>query len=172
MKLKMLQTKTAEHLHNISNNYMAVDILKTDDSFKYDMIRHNDQTYVSPVVTANILAIVDMNGIVVTDPDIKKHGLMVSLVLDKTCFYCEAGGQQNDIGVVKTNNGQIFNINNVEKIQENGVVLHYIKSSDWPMLLRYFLVFIIIDMINNKKTHLLILCFQRKRSNCSNRFRS
>lgn len=146
-KLKILQTKTVKYLHKISNNYVSIDSPKTDDSFKYEMIRHNDQTYVSPDVTAKILAIVDINGTIVTDSNIKEHGVMVSLVLDKTCFYCEAGGQQNDIGIIKTNNGHIFNVNNVEKIQENGVVLHYIKSSDWPLLLKYFLVSIFIKII-------------------------
>jgi len=134
-KLKSLQTKTIKHIKKISK-CMLKNIPKTDDDFKYEMIRCNDQTYISPEVTAKLLAIVDTNGNIVTEPDIKEHGVMVSLVLDKTSFYCKAGGQQNDVGIVKTKSGKIFDVNDVEKIQENCVVLHYIKSSDWPILLK------------------------------------
>lgn len=139
IKLKDLQTKTIKHIHKASNNSInkSIDIIKTDDSYKYEMIRVDNQTYVSPEISAKLLAIVDINGEIVTKPDIQKHGVMVSLVLDKTCFYCKAGGQQNDIGVVKINSGRVFNVINCEKIQENGVVLHYIESTDWPVLLWY-----------------------------------
>lgn len=138
-KLKSLQTKSIKHIQKVSNNYIMKHFPKTDDSFKYEMVRYDSQTYVSPVVTAKLLAIIDMNGNIVTEPDIKEHGIMVSLVLDKTCFYCKAGGQHNDTGVIKTNSGHIFHINDVEKIHEFDVVLHYVKSSDWPLLLRYSL---------------------------------
>lgn len=134
-KLKSLQVKTLNHIKKLSN-YTLENIPKTNDDFKYEMIRCDDQTYISPVVTATLLAIVDTNGNIVTEPNIKEHGVMVSLVLDKTSFYCKAGGQQNDIGIIKTKSGKIFYVNNVEKIQENCVVLHYIKSNDWPALLR------------------------------------
>ncbi|XP_026821859.1 alanine--tRNA ligase, mitochondrial-like isoform X2 [Rhopalosiphum maidis] len=134
-KLKKLQTKTIKHTKKQSNKYMTGDIPKTDDSFKYEIIRHNNESYLSPALTAKLLAIVDINGNIVTELDIKEQGDMVSLVLDKTSFYCEAGGQQNDIGIVKTNNGIVFDVTDVDKIEENGVVLHHIKSSDWPILL-------------------------------------
>jgi len=140
INLKNLQTKTIKQIRKISNYCLLQDIPKTDDSFKYEMIRHNNQTYISPSVSAKLLAIIDINGNTVTEPNINKHGIMVSLILDKTSFYCKAGGQQNDIGLIKTNSGKIFNVINVEKIQENGIVLHYIKSSDWPMLLRYIYI--------------------------------
>lgn len=134
-KLKNLQIKTIKHITKISN-YELANIPKTDDSFKYEMIRYNDQTYISPEITAKLLAIVDINGNIVTKPNDKEHGDTVSLVLDKTSFYCKAGGQQNDIGLMKTKSGKIFYVNDVEKIQENCVVLHHIKSSDWPLLLK------------------------------------
>lgn len=136
-KLKKIQSKTLKHIQEVSNNYAIKNIPKTDDSFKYEVIRHNSQEYELPEVTANLLAIIDINGNIVTEPDVKVHGNLVSLVFDKTCFYCKAGGQQNDIGMVRTTNGKTFDIIDVEKIQENGVVLHFIKSNDWPMLLRY-----------------------------------
>jgi alanyl-tRNA synthetase len=137
MQLRNLQTKSIKCIQKVSNNYSMQNIPKTDDSYKYKITRHSNQTYVSPVVTAKLLAIIDMNGNIVTEPDITKHGVIVSLVLDKTCFYSKAGGQQHDIGTVKTNNGKIFNVNDVEKIQENGIVLHFINSIDWPILLKY-----------------------------------
>jgi len=117
---------------------MTENIPKTDDSFKYEIIRYNNESYLSPALIAKLLAIVDVNGNIVTEPDIKEQGDIVSLVLDKTPFYCKAGGQQNDIGIIKTNNGVVFNVTGVDKIEENGVILHHIESSDWPMLLRYF----------------------------------
>lgn len=135
-KLKKLQTKTIKHIKKKSNNYMTENIPKTDDSFKYEIIRYNNESYLSPALIAKLLAIVDINGIIVTEPDIKEQGDIVSLVLDKTSFYCTAGGQQNDIGVIKTNNGIVFNVTGVDKIEENGVILHHIESSDWPILLR------------------------------------
>lgn len=137
VKLKKLQTKTIQNILKVSSNHVMNNISKTDDSFKYEMIRNNDKTYKSPVITAKVLAIVDMNGNIVTEPNTTKHGLTVSLVLDKTSFYCKAGGQNNDIGTIKTKNGKIFDIHNVEKIQDSGVVFHFIKSNDWPILLRY-----------------------------------
>lgn len=139
-KLKQLQTKTIKHTERKSNNYMTGNIPKTDDSFKYEVIRNNNESYLSPVVIAKLLAIFDINGNIVTEPDIKQQGDMVSLVLDKTSFYCKAGGQQNDIGIVTTNNGIVFDVIGVDKIEENGVVLHHIKSRNWPILLRYFLI--------------------------------
>lgn len=137
IKLKKLQNKSIKHITNVSNSYnLWENISKTDDHFKYEIVRQNIQTYKPPVVIAKLLAVVDVNGNIVTEPDIKKHGTMVSLVMDKTCFYCKAGGQQNDLGVVKTNKGKIFEVIGVENIQENGIILHHIKSNDWPILLR------------------------------------
>lgn len=136
--LKKLQIKTINYTERKSNNYMIRNIPKTDDHFKYEVIRHNNESYLSPVLIAKLLAIVDINGNIVAEPDIKQQGDMVSLVLDKTSFYCKAGGQQNDIGIVKTNNGIVFDVIDVDKIEENGVVLHHIKSRDWPILFRYF----------------------------------
>lgn len=136
-KLHDLQTKTTKKIKQISNKNIIENIPKTDDSFKYEMIRNNDQTYKFPVVIAKLLAILDMSGNIITKPNIKEQGLIVSLVLDKTCFYCKAGGQLNDIGTIKTNDGKIFYVYDVEKIHENGAVLHYIKSKDWPLLLKY-----------------------------------
>lgn len=137
-KLKQLQTKSIRHLKNVSNSFLTEDIPKTNDSFKYNTVCSNS-TYESPAVAAKLLAIVDARGSIVTEPNIKEHGVLVSLVLDKTNFYCQAGGQQNDIGFVKTNDGKVFDVIDVEKSQETGVVLHYIKSNDWPILLKYVL---------------------------------
>lgn len=132
-----MRTKTIKHIQKLSNSFTLHDIPKTDDHFKYEMVRSNSQTYEPLVVNAKILTIVDKNGNIVTDSDVKKRGLMVSLILNKTCFYCKAGGQQNDIGIVKTKNGKIFDVISVEKIQENGIILHNINSEDWPILLKY-----------------------------------
>lgn len=148
MQLRNLQMKSIKCVQKVSNDCTMENIPKTDDSFKYKIICHNTHTYETPVVTAKLLAIIDMNGNIVTEPDIKEHGVMVSLVLDKTCFYSKAGGQQHDIGTVKTKNGKVFNVNDVEKKQEHGIVLHYINSIDWPILLKYLNVFT-FTVLNN-----------------------
>lgn len=136
VQLKNLHTKTIKRIQKEISNFIALGISKTDDSFKYEIIHLKNQTYVSHAMTSKLLAIVDMNGQILTKPNPKIHGQMVSLVLDKTCFYCKAGGQENDIGIVKTSSGKVFDVIDCVKIQETGVVLHYIKSSDWSLLLR------------------------------------
>ena len=75
----------------------------TEDMFKY----HTD------TCDAKIVGWID-------DEEFKDQGKIetddeISLVLDKTCFYAEAGGQIGDCGVIKSDNAQ-FVVDNATKI--------------------------------------------------------
>lgn len=83
----------------------------TDDSFKYDWNKEVDAT---------VKAIFTSNGFLQND-DVAKEGDTVGIVLDKTSFYAEAGGQDTDLGTVSFEGGELF-INDVQTY--GGYILH------------------------------------------------
>ncbi|MCX7699576.1 MAG: alanine--tRNA ligase, partial [Gemmataceae bacterium] len=81
----------------------------TDDSLKYETLR----------TPAQVLGWVQDN--VVFSGGLVPHGRSVGLLLDRTCFYAEAGGQVGDSGVITSGTGQFI----VETTQKLGdAVLH------------------------------------------------
>ena len=56
----------------------------------------------------------------------KKEGDFYQLVLDKTPFYAEGGGQVGDRGVLIDTNGNKTSVFNTKK--ENNLILHYVKK--------------------------------------------
>jgi alanyl-tRNA synthetase len=76
---------------------------ETEDLHKY----HADRC------DAAIVGFVDAQGFR-TEGQIKA-GVQAGIVLDKTCFYAEAGGQVGDCGVIESNNAQ-FVVQNTTKI--------------------------------------------------------
>lgn len=68
----------------------------TDDSAKYQYT-HSAGQYEFPEVSGVVVAVVQ-GGQLVSEA---RPGQAVGLVLDKTCLYCEAGGQQCDRGWVE-----------------------------------------------------------------------
>lgn len=56
------------------------------------------------------------------------HSGLVGVVLDKTVFYAESGGQVNDIGILSTG-GKIFSVVDVQK--SNDVFVHWGKPADF-----------------------------------------
>ena len=75
--------------------------------------------YTSFDCDATVLAIVDGNEIC----EYAENGRNVTLVLDKTAFYGEGGGQTGDIGVIKGDN-LVFTVTDTTKTPE-GVFLHH-----------------------------------------------
>ncbi|XP_050544706.1 alanine--tRNA ligase, mitochondrial-like isoform X2 [Daktulosphaira vitifoliae] len=146
-QLNALRSKTKNQVYHLSkNNDLINNFPATKDHFKYDIFRHADHSYIIPTITSKLIAILDTNGNVINDSNIHKYGKNVSLVLEKTNFYCESGGQESDIGIIRTKNGTNFVVKNVNKVQENGVILHHIESDKWPILLNEKELYVVIDV--------------------------
>jgi len=86
-------------------------IADTDDSSKYDWDK---------VVDASIKAVFTSDGFL-GEGDVAKEGDTVGLVLDKTSFYAEAGGQDTDLGTISFEGGELF-VNDVQAY--GGYILH------------------------------------------------
>jgi alanyl-tRNA synthetase len=83
---------------------------ETDDSFKY-VVDH---------CTSHIVGWIDADGLH-TDEPLEATDREIGLVLDRTCFYAESGGQVGDAGMI-TAPGMEFVVETTEKIA--GCVIH------------------------------------------------
>lgn len=83
----------------------------TDDSYKYDWDKEVD---------SSIKAIFTSDGFL-DSGEVAKEGDTVGLVLDKTSFYAEAGGQDTDLGTISFEGGELF-VNDVQTY--GGYILH------------------------------------------------
>ncbi|MDD5011413.1 MAG: alanine--tRNA ligase [Phycisphaerae bacterium] len=77
----------------------------TDDSAKYD--RDNIRTKITGFIDQSGL---NSSGSIAADADI-------AVVLEKTCFYAESGGQIGDKGIIRSSSGE-FAVENTEKIAD------------------------------------------------------
>ena len=89
----------------------------TDDSFKYAW---------DEAVDANVKAIFTSDGFL-KDGDVAKEGSTVGLILDKSSFYAEAGGQDTDLGSISFDEGELI-VNDVQTY--GGYILHSGVISD------------------------------------------
>ncbi|KAB5526124.1 hypothetical protein PHYPO_G00148150 [Pangasianodon hypophthalmus] len=98
----------------------------TDDSPKYSYILQPDGTYAFPPCRASVLALYSDQGLVseVTE------GQRCSVLLDRTCFYAEQGGQTHDTGYF-TKDGLQDVLFPVECVRvAGGYVVHEVTAAD------------------------------------------
>jgi alanyl-tRNA synthetase len=85
------------------------DLPKTDDSLKYQGL----------TATASVVGWVDDNR--VFSGGLVPHGRTIGLLLDRTCFYAEQGGQVGDSGTITGGTGQ-FQVETTQKLGDT--ILH------------------------------------------------
>ncbi|XP_076268548.1 alanine--tRNA ligase, mitochondrial isoform X1 [Rhynchophorus ferrugineus] len=127
IKMNKVRAKSREEHHIQFNKIfdsLNGDLNKTDDTEKYSY-RRNESGYIFPELSAKVLKIIDNDQFIS-----KAHGgSSCSVILDKTNFYCEAGGQQSDRGALIFKNGAL-RIESVLNINDYIVHRGYIEGED------------------------------------------
>eukprot|EP00057_Strongylocentrotus_purpuratus_P028660 XP_011683134.1 PREDICTED: alanine--tRNA ligase, cytoplasmic [Strongylocentrotus purpuratus] len=108
-----LETTDISHLHELS-------VKDTDDSYKYNYQHHRRGKYTFPRIHAHILALKTPKGFV----ECAASGEECAIILDRTTFYAEQGGQQWDEGsfVSADDEELMFSVYDVQSY--GGYVLH------------------------------------------------
>jgi len=98
--------RSAQKASSMALNFVGAELPATDDSLKYE----------TDVCNSKVIGLVSPEGFQQTGSfeDTQKD---IGLVLDRTCFYAEAGGQLGDTGVVSGPSWQ-FIVENTERIAE------------------------------------------------------
>lgn len=134
MNATRLRTKgTFSHFNMGSNNKSIflqksnqLNLRKTDDSFKYN--------YTFDVVTnifklknlkSKVVAILDSEYNFITD--VNETNSIFHLITEETNFYSESGGQESDLGIIKSENAE-FEVIAVDNI--GGYILHTVRGKD------------------------------------------
>lgn len=110
MQQQRQRARAAQKTFSLAAALTGVELPETDDSLKY----------ATDTCNAVLLGWIDENGYKVTG-QITGTDTSVALVLDKTCFYAESGGQVSDAGMIKTSDAE-FVVESTEKIAD--CVLH------------------------------------------------
>ncbi len=104
------RARAAQKSSSLASNLTGVELPATDDSHKYT----------TETCMAKLVGWIDENGLQ-TKGELTDTERTVGLVLNKTCFYAESGGQAGDCGMIKTNDA-VFAVEATEKIAD--CVLH------------------------------------------------
>lgn len=110
MQQQRQRARAAQKTFSLAAALTGVELPETDDSLKYT----------TDSCKANVVGWIDEDGYKVAG-ELSASDTTVALVLDKTCFYAESGGQVGDIGMIKTSDAQ-FAVESTEKIAD--CVLH------------------------------------------------
>ncbi|OKL56902.1 Alanine--tRNA ligase [Talaromyces atroroseus] len=98
-------------VHDLGKLEKMSDVLKTDDSAKFD----------SPKLESVIQAIYHSKTFIDSTADVPQ-GEQIGIILDKTNFYAEQGGQENDTGVIILDGKAEVEVGDVQSY--GGYVLH------------------------------------------------
>ena len=98
-------------VHDIAQLEKNADVPKTNDDAKYG--REN--------ISAQVKAIYDSRAFHPSTSDIAP-GKSFGIILDKTCFYAESGGQEGDTGIITIDGKVEFEVEDVQVF--NGYVMH------------------------------------------------
>lgn len=100
---------------------------ETDDDGKYDYIyRTESSSFAVDPVKTNILGII-LNGTLVEEITSAVRPIdEVSLIVERTNFYCESGGQEHDTGKMITSSGVTMDVSKVVSL--NGRVVHVVEN--------------------------------------------
>ncbi len=111
MEAQRARARAAQKGGGLMSVLNGVELPATDDSHKYG----------ASSINAIVLAFVGADGYRTTG-QISDASKEYALILDKTCFYAESGGQSGDSGVIKSAAGE-FIVRRSEKLGD--CVLHY-----------------------------------------------
>jgi alanyl-tRNA synthetase len=141
--------KTSSFISVASNTKLPA----TDDSPKYKGDR----------CTSKISGWITSDGNFISSGKLNASDGEVGLILEKTCFYAEAGGQVGDIGRIENDNG-VFEVENTEKIGD--CIIHRGKISSGNLAAGRKVEAIVHEdrratMKNHTATHLLQWALQQ-----------
>lgn len=123
LEVELLKAKQRSKAQGIQQHSKIFDVLtaekvpKTDDSFKYKYHRSDQGKYTFEKVQGKILKLIQGEEFVQTIGP----GIFSALLLDKTNFYTELGGQITDTGRIEFDKG-VFEVIETENV--NDYVLH------------------------------------------------
>jgi len=111
MEQQRARSQAAQKGDGLAARLTGVTLPATDDALKYE----------TDTCQARILGWIGDNGFVETGTLDASAG-RAHLVLDRTCFYAEAGGQVGDVGMIRGQGAGVFAVDRTEKIAD--CVLH------------------------------------------------